>query len=198
MVDGKGRIPVVGGTYVKRLVLVLLMILAACDGGNGEPTGTGSTPAGTAPTGTGPTETTEVPDMSGEFLGVARAAASDAELTMLLKEKRYSRQPDDIVLSQKPKAGEEVPVGTTVYVVVARSFPHIPSVVGRSEARAKNAINRAGFLVRVIKRDSTTHPDGEVVRQRPRGGTVARPGRLVTIVVVNNTCTPGSRPCIRE
>ncbi len=29
MVDGKGRIPVVGGTYVKRLVLVLLMILAA-------------------------------------------------------------------------------------------------------------------------------------------------------------------------
>ncbi len=180
---------------MKRLVLGLLMVLAACDGGNGEPAGTATA---TGASRTGPAETTQVPDMSGAHLGVARAAAGDAELTMLIEERRYSRQPVDVVLRQEPEAGESVPVGTTVYVVVARPFPRIPSVVGRSEARAKVAVKAAGYLVRVTKRDSTTHPDGEVVRQRPRGSTEARPGRLVTIVVVNNTCTPGYRPCIRQ
>ena len=34
--------------------------------------------------------------------------------------------------------------------------------------------------------------------QNPVGGTELRPGRTVTLVVINNVCTPGYSPCLRE
>jgi beta-lactam-binding protein with PASTA domain len=158
----------------------------------------------TGPTITGSTGTTAptpsaaiVPDVAGEQISSARADLKDAALTASI-EKRYSGEPKGLVLAQTPSNGTTVDPGTTVELVVAQPLPRIPNVTTKNQTQAKRILKNAGFRVAVKKQNSTTQRDGDIVSQSPSGGTQARPDRLVTIVVINNTCTPGYSPCIPQ
>ena len=90
-----------------------------------------------------------------------------------------------------PGAGQNVPVGTQVTLLVS-SGPMkvaIPDVTGESQAQAKSDLEHAGFQVSTTTQTSSTATPGNVIDQSPAGGTQAAPGTTVTIVVAQAPTT---------
>lgn len=181
-----------GGT-VRRLGLLMFLVLAvACDQGGGTTT---TTPTTTTPTTTTPpVPTVEVPTVIGSSLDRAEATLLAADLT-LHSTSKYSHEKTGTVLRQDPKRGV-VETGTQIEVVVAKAYPRIPSVTGKQRITAQRRLKKADYKVKVVQRRTTTQPDGKVLSQTPKGGSEALPGRVVTLIVANNPCTPGYSPCI--
>ena len=74
-------------------------------------------------------------------------------------------------------------------------------MTSKNLTQARRTLRNAGFTVAIRKQNSTTQRDGDIVSQTPPGGTQARPGRTVTLVVINRVapttdCTPGYSPCL--
>jgi hypothetical protein len=93
-----------------------------------------------------------------------------------------------------------------VDLVVAAPLPQVPSIVGRKEASAIRALEKAGFKIKKSTQTRTTSRDGVVLSQSPYGGTRAKPESLVRIVISNvhrrpdaggaSNCTSGYSPCL--
>jgi resuscitation-promoting factor RpfB len=200
-------------------VVVASLLLAGCtessttegDGGPTTPprtTGTTATtgPAGpTAPPTDEPIPMTKVPDVEGMRLSNARTALKRAGLDPEADE-RYSKATEGTVLNQNPGRGHSVEEGTLVSLTVAKSFPHIPSVVRMTDKQAERTLRNAGFSWDIMRREyKASVSKDHVISQLPSGGTEARPGRLVRLVVSkgpkpppDDNCTPGYSPCLRE
>ena len=90
------------------------------------------------------------------------------------------------VISQSPAEGAEVKVGGAVDLVVSKgagSVP-VPSVIGRSLARAKDELGKAGFTVgNVRSRSDEDHSDGLILEQTPAANQPAPKGSAVDLVV---------------
>ncbi len=106
------------------------------------------------------------------------------------------------MLSQSLAPGADAPEGERIRLVVADAFPVIPDVVGGKLLAARRILSELGFDVRVV-REISSQPEDTVISQSPEGGTEARPGRQVTIVVAEpapssegTDCTPGYSPCL--
>jgi beta-lactam-binding protein with PASTA domain len=117
-----------------------------------------------------------------------------------------SAQPLGTVLRQGKKVGASVLAGSAVVLVVAASYPSVPSVVGRLKEGAVSRLQAAGFKVTVTVETRTSGKDGVVLRQSPEGTALARPGSTITVVVSDvvrpvvappaQNCTAGYRPCL--
>ena len=97
-----------------------------------------------------------------------------------------SSQPVDTVIDQQPKGGSELARGGTVILYVSKGPKEstIPDVTSQDEASATQTLEQSGFSVDVQEQDTTDpNQDGIVLSQDPPGGTKARPGTTVTIVV---------------
>ena len=97
-----------------------------------------------------------------------------------------SDQPKGNVVSQDPAGGSSAARGATVTLSVSKGpkTSAIPDVTSQDEEAARAALERSGFEV-VVEDEQTTDPgsDGLVLSQDPEGGTQAKPGTTVTIVV---------------
>jgi beta-lactam-binding protein with PASTA domain/predicted Ser/Thr protein kinase len=97
-----------------------------------------------------------------------------------------SGQPKDTVIDQQPKGGGSLARGGTVTLFVSKGPKEstIPDVESLDEASATETLEQSGFTVDVQEQD-TTDPfqDGVVLTQDPPGGTRAKPGTTVQIVV---------------
>ena len=107
-----------------------------------------------------------------------------------------SNVPAGSVVSQAPSGGSSEPSGSIVTIVVATAPPQstvtappqstvtVPNVGGDSEAAATNALTSAGLQI-TIQTQSTSQQskDGIVLSQNPGGGTSAKKGTTVTVVV---------------
>lgn len=176
------------------IVVVAILIAAAAGLDPGEGDEGASTP--TRPTVTTPTEPIPptpppqpvlVPDVVGLSTAGARNALQDQALTVSSVEKRYSNEAKGTVLKQTPRSSLEVPEGTAVELIVAQPFPKVPDVTSKNLTQAKRILRKAGFAVVVRKQNSTTKRHGDIISQNPPGGTEVRPGRTVTLVVIDNT-----------
>jgi serine/threonine-protein kinase len=97
-----------------------------------------------------------------------------------------SSQPKDTVIDQQPKGGSELARGGTVTLYVSKGPKEttIPDVTSQDEAAATEALQQSGFTVDVVDQDTfDPNQDGIVLSQDPPGGTKARPGSTVTIIV---------------
>jgi serine/threonine-protein kinase len=97
-----------------------------------------------------------------------------------------SSQPKDTVIDQQPKGGSELARGGTVTLYVSKGPKEstIPDVTSQDEAAATQALEQSGFTVDVVDQDTfDPDQDGIVLSQDPPGGTKAKPGSTVTIVV---------------
>jgi eukaryotic-like serine/threonine-protein kinase len=97
-----------------------------------------------------------------------------------------SSQPKDTVIDQQPKGGGSLARGGTVILYVSKGPKQstIPDVTSQDEASATAALEQSGFTVDVQEQDTTDpNQDGIVLSQEPPGGTRAKPGTTVTIVV---------------
>jgi serine/threonine-protein kinase len=97
-----------------------------------------------------------------------------------------SDEPRGEVVRQNPVGGTSVQEGSTVTLTVSkgREMVEVPDVTDRSVASARATLSAAGFRVRVVERD-TTDPleDGQVLSQRPPGGSERPKGSGVTLIV---------------
>jgi hypothetical protein len=148
---------------------------------------------------------TKVPKLNGLSLSTARIRARHSGFEVVVQE-RYSDEAAGTVLSITPKAGARAIHGSALTLLVAKPLPKVPSVVGNRLALARRTLKQRGFDVRVEHRVSS-QPQGVVISQAPAGGTGARPGRMVTIVLAKlqpstsgggggPSCTPGYSPCL--
>jgi len=130
-------------------------------------------------------EQVQVPDVTGQSLDAARAALERIGLETTVQRQESADADPGTVLRQDPAAGAEVDAGTTVTLTVAEEVEEVevPSVVGRSQEEATEALSGAGFEVDVGEDDvQTPDEDGVVLRQTPSGGRAER-GSQVRIVV---------------
>jgi eukaryotic-like serine/threonine-protein kinase len=97
-----------------------------------------------------------------------------------------SSSPAGQVISQSPSAGSEVPLGSTVSIIVARGVAEakVPNVIGRLRSEAVQTMRDAG-LVPSVEEEETEVPGqvGRATDQFPPPGTELKPGAEVTIVV---------------
>jgi serine/threonine-protein kinase len=97
-----------------------------------------------------------------------------------------SGQPKDTVIDQEPGGGSELARGGTVTLFVSKGPKEstIPDVSSQDEESAIEALEQSGFTVEVVDQDTfDPNQDGIVLSQDPPGGTKAKPGSTVTIVV---------------
>jgi len=97
-----------------------------------------------------------------------------------------SNQPKDVVIDQQPKGGSAAARGSPVTLFVSKGpkTSTIPDVTSQEEDQARATLESSGFRV-AVEDQQTTDPneDGIVLSEDPPGGTQAKPGSTVTILV---------------
>jgi resuscitation-promoting factor RpfB len=117
-----------------------------------------------------------------------------------------SARPAGTVLRQGIRVGKAMAAGTAVTLSLAVPYPAVPTIVGRSQRAATDILQSAGFQVEVDEETRSSGRDGAVLSQTPAGKELAKPGSVITIVVVHvvqpvappvsHSCTPGYSPCL--
>jgi serine/threonine-protein kinase len=104
-----------------------------------------------------------------------------------------SNQPANTVVAQSPAANTSAGKGTTVTLNVSKgpTTSAVPDVTSEDQQQATSDLKASGFNVTVTQQD-TNDPtqDGIVLSQSPKGGTQAKPGTTITIVVGHLVTTP--------
>lgn len=136
-----------------------------------------------------------VPSVRGQT--EASATATLSRLGFRLSVSRIpSTQPKGIVISQQPPSGTRAPKGSIVGLNVSTGTSPaaggvvVPRVVGLSQARAVDQIERVGLRVNSFP-VASNRPRGTVVSQSPTAGTQVPPRSQVRIDV---SLGPGARP----
>jgi serine/threonine-protein kinase len=132
-----------------------------------------------------------VPNVVGESFSTANSQLQAAGFAVL-KHMVDSSQPVNTVVATHPPANTSQPPGTTITLDVSKgpTTTAVPDVTSQAQQDAISTLRAAGFNVRVVAQD-TSDPtqDGLVLNQNPQGGTQAKPGQTVTIVVGRFTVT---------
>jgi eukaryotic-like serine/threonine-protein kinase len=126
-----------------------------------------------------------VPDVVGQLYDSAASQLQAAGFGVGRKDVE-SDQPKNTVVSQSPAGGTNAARGSTVTLSVSKGpkTSGVPDVTSQDEDTARSTLESSGFRV-AVQDESTVDPgsDGIVLRQEPAGGTKAKPGSTVTIVV---------------
>lgn len=144
--------------------------------------------------------------------GLNRAEANDALRRAGLTIGDVTRQPSSkeagTVLRQGTSPGTSLDPGASVAVILAAPLPKVPSVVGSAKTTAVSQLKAAGFSVQISTKRTTSGEDNVAISQSPSGGSRAKPGANVTLVISDlqkpptlssagsSNCTPGYSPCL--
>lgn len=131
-----------------------------------------------------PTPTVEIVAVPGLVNGTLQQAQSAVgERWNLVVQEEFSQTPAGTVISQSPAAGEPLPDGETITIVVSRGpeFTAIPDVRGIARDPAVGRLRELGFEVTVVEEPSADFAEGLVIRTDP--ATSARTGSTVTVYV---------------
>ena len=124
-----------------------------------------------------------MPSVEGLTLKQAMVQMDAAGLKVATKEKYSQTVARDHVISQSIKAGDPVPPGTKVTLVISlgpKSFP-MPDVKGLSQTAATAELKDLGLQVSVSTVPGST--SSQVVGQQPSAGQTVKAGQTVTIFV---------------
>ena len=126
----------------------------------------------------------EVPRLVGLTVARAKDALTEAGLELGAHPSRYDEHvPAGRVISQAVTSGKMRPQGSAIDVVVSKG-PHpvpVPSVIGKTEADARNLLS--GFTITVNRKYSGSVQRGFVISQSVAAQTPLQPGSTITIVV---------------
>jgi serine/threonine-protein kinase len=138
--------------------------------------------------------TTEVPDVTGKQLERAEQIL-EARGFSLAKSVPVQRQAErGLVLEQDPLSGSQEEDCSFLTLFCSKpkveltysagpGSSAVPGVAGETEEAAQEALEEAGFTVRVERRHSANVEEGLVINQEPGGGETATNGSTVTIFV---------------
>lgn len=134
------------------------------------------------------TSTGAVPEVIGMDQAAAEKALEEAGFKFeWVEEGRYNAQiPAGKVLVQLPAAGREAKIGRTVKLTKSLGLREveIPELRGSSQKQAEITLTRAGLVKgATLKGAHQSIPRGVVIRTEPMGGTMARVGDTVNIII---------------
>jgi eukaryotic-like serine/threonine-protein kinase len=127
-----------------------------------------------------------VPNVVGQSESSATHLLQKAGFTWTTTTQESSSVPAGNVISQSPSGGATEVVGTNVALVIAKAptTASVPNVAGQGAGPASSALTAAGFKVsKQTKTVTKKQDDGKVLSQSPSGGSTAKKGSTVTIVV---------------
>ncbi|MHA2068275.1 MAG: PASTA domain-containing protein, partial [Candidatus Thorarchaeota archaeon] len=129
-----------------------------------------------------------VPNLFGLSLVNAEAAITTADLILGTKSPAISgNEQYDVVFSQHPVAGTQVPVGSSIdleFSVVIIEPPTVPDIVGMEQSSAESVILANNLTVGTVTTQyNDTVQSGHVISQSPDSGTIVTAGTLVNLVV---------------
>jgi eukaryotic-like serine/threonine-protein kinase len=133
-------------------------------------------------------ETVEVPRLGGLTIAQAETALRDAGLRLGGPEFKASDLPKDQVISQDPRSGELVEVGSLVDVVVSagKAQVQVPDLIDfSSESDARKTLADAGLTLGKVTPEDSDKPEGTVLRQDPDPYETVDAGSTVDIWVSN-------------
>jgi eukaryotic-like serine/threonine-protein kinase len=127
-----------------------------------------------------------IPVLAGKTRDEAEAALRTAGLQVGQITEEQSDHARGIVLSSQPRAGQVVPSGTGVDLVLSSGPGELtlPDVVGRELEDARSILEQLGLKVADVRYDSTsTVRPGQVLDQTPAAGTQVASGATITLRV---------------
>ena len=124
-----------------------------------------------------------VPNLVSAHVDQAAGFLRNAGLGWQVREDRTGRFGPGTVLSQQPRAGECVPPGTAVYLVVEARCVPVPNVVSANLNQAAGFLRNAGLGWQVREDRTGRFGPGTVLSQQPRAGECVPPGTVVYLVV---------------
>ena len=143
-------------------------------------------------------------DVVGKEKEEAKTLLNDLGLGTKITEQPSNEYAAGIVISQGVMAGEEVPLYTTIDLVVSSGSDgseaaleeptqeeptqeetgvEVVDVTGQEEAAAKSALEALGFVVTVTTASSDSVDEGKVISQNPVAGSTAATGTEITLTV---------------
>jgi len=129
----------------------------------------------------------KTPALVGLAMGEAKLRIEMAKLVLgKVAEENSADVKTGHVISQSVAEGGEIKAGATIDLVVSKGIGTmpVPSVVGRSLAKAKEDVQKAGFTVGNIRsRSDEDHSDGLILEQNPAANQQAPKGSAVDLVV---------------
>ena len=131
-------------------------------------------------------EKTAVPDVVGQQQDQAAATLRGAGFEVSTTDREDADAEPGTVLEQDPAAGTQAAEGATVTLTIATAPAEVevPDVAGQEEDAARQALQDAGFDVKVVDEPvDTPDEDGVVTGQDPGAGESVAPGSEITISV---------------
>jgi serine/threonine-protein kinase len=131
-------------------------------------------------------ETQTVPNLVGMSLEQAKTQAEAAGFTLSKGGEDYSSSVNEgEIISQNPTSGSKAAKGSAITYTISlgEKTSSVPNVVGYTESGATNALQSAGYKVKVTYKSSSSVSEGNVISQTPDSGTSAAANSTVTITV---------------
>jgi serine/threonine-protein kinase len=132
----------------------------------------------------------QVPPLQNLDQAAAEKAITDAGLTVGTVDVEASTTvPEGVVVSSDPSSGAKVDEGSAVNLVVSGGpdTVEVPSVIGLTEERARDTLERAGFTSVNSRQVDSLEKAGNVVAVEPGEGKQAAPNSPITLQVSTGT-----------
>ncbi|MGC8971723.1 MAG: PASTA domain-containing protein [bacterium] len=131
-----------------------------------------------------------VPDIINKPLPEAYSILKASGLNIEISGIEYSSAiPSGNVISQDPASGLKVKAGRSIKVVVSKGieFVNVPNVVGQDLGNARKILESVGLKIGDIRETpSRTTPDGIVISQNPKYGSITSKNSLVAIEIARH------------
>jgi serine/threonine-protein kinase len=127
-----------------------------------------------------------VPDLVSLTLDDAQRAATARKLTLTIADREPSNDiPENVVLSQDPKAGSDLVPPGAINVVVSTGpvSVTVPDVGGQNVTAAVNAMQSTGLVAHLVYLAQTGTTAGTVIDQTPAAASSLRKGATVTLTI---------------
>ncbi len=129
----------------------------------------------------------EVPQLSGLTISKAKVLLEERKLGWIIQDSIYSEEvPKDVVISQDPKAGENVSPGRKIFITISMGSEkmEVPDLVGMEKDKADEAASKRSLTVVIgEKQNSTKYPEGRIISQVPPAGKMVERGSTITVVI---------------
>ena len=134
-------------------------------------------------------EEVTMPNIIGISLTEAKNTLNGLGLAVAETYEASDKYGQDIVMTQDVAADSKVAKNTTINLVVSSGINGVmvPSVVGKTEAEAKVALEAEGFIMVKETAESDSVAKGSVITQNPQSGTSAASGSTVTVTICSGT-----------
>ncbi|MEY4553948.1 MAG: hypothetical protein RL197_375 [Actinomycetota bacterium] len=133
-------------------------------------------------------ENIKVVDVVGQTYEEGAAALTELGLSVIEKGVPSDTVPADTIISTDPPAGASVPKATEITVTYSTGAAEvaIPSLLGKTEQEAKDALTAVGLVLGTITQStSPTAALGKVIQSSPETGTYTASGSTVDLIISN-------------